>query len=509
MLLDLARRRADLTPERQALAWRGRWLSYAELDERAERLAVALLRCGVGPGDRVAILAHNHVAHLDLVLATAKLGFVYAPFNVRLAPLELAAYAEQLRPSVLLADAELAARAGDQAAATVRETILLDDYEEWLAGQRAAHRAEARALAAARATLNSESTQMILPTGGTTGLPKGAMLPYRQGVFNAVNTVMSWGLGQDDCVIQATPCFHAAMNAFTVPLWHVGARVVLQRTFDPGEYLAMVASYRATVLFLVPTMFQMLIDHPDFGTADLGSVRWAIYGGAASPQRVIDAFAARGITLRQGYGLTEAGVNCFSLTDEQARARPDSVGKPMLHAEAAVRRPDGSLADAGELGELTILGPHVFSGYFERPADTAAVLKDGWLWTGDLATVDADGFFSIKARRKEMFVSGGENVFPAEVEAAVASHPAVAECAVVGVPDERWGEVGLVALSLKPGAVLDADALRSFLVGRLARYKVPKHFSFVAALPKSGAGKILKLDIRQAFEARQVQKEEA
>src|SRR5690606_8603234 len=284
---------------------------------------------------------------------------------------------------------------------------------------------------------------------------KGAMQPYRQGFYNAVNTVMSWGLRDDDCVIQATPCFHAAVNAFTVPLLHLGARVVMQRVFDPAEYLQLVAEHEATILFLVPTMFQMLAQHPSFGDTDLSSVRWAISGGASCPEPVRAAFTARGIDLRQGYGLTEAGVNCFSMTSEQAKERPHSVGKPVLHGRAVVRREDGEPAEPGEPGELTLAGEHVFSGYFERPEATAEVLRDGWLWTGDLATVDADGFFTIVGRRKEMLVSGGENVFPVEVEAAIYDHQAVAECAVVGVADETWGEVGLAAVVLKPGTRLD------------------------------------------------------
>lgn len=501
MMLDLAARRADLTPRRHALHWQGHWSTYADLDERATRTAAYLAEFGVRAGDRVAILAHNHPAHLDLFLATAKLGFVYAPFNTRLAVPELRAYAAQLRPTVLLHDDAHA----EHAAAIGGTRISLDEHEAHMErGSAASDRAGAEP-----STLTPESIQMILPTGGTTGLPKGAMLPYRQGVFNAINTVMSWGLRDDDCVIQATPCFHAAMNAFTVPLWHVGARVVLQHTFDPGEYLRLVQEQGCTVMFLVPTMFQMLIEHPEWERADLSSVRWVIYGGASSPDRIRRALAERGFVLRQGYGLTEAGVNCFSITEEDARERPQSVGKPMLHERAVIRRPDGTPCEPGEVGELTLAGPHVFAGYFERPDATAEVLRDGWLWTGDLATVDADGFFELKGRRKELFVSGGENVFPAEVEAAIAEHPAVSECAVVGVPDERWGEVGLAVVVPRAGATLTVDDLRSHLAGRLARFKVPKHFDFPTALPKSGAGKILKLDIRQAFEARHVQKEEA
>ena len=491
MNLDIAARRAELTPKAEAVFWRGRWYSYEEMNDRAERLAATLLSAGLQSGDRVAVLAHNHLAHLDLILATGKCGVVFSPFNVRLAPREQTMIADYLRPAVVLHDAEHSVKAE----ATGRPLWSLDEYEERLAG------ADLGILAQRRAGLpdgpvGPEDTQMILLTGGTTGLPKGAMQPYRQGFYNAVNTVFSWGLRADDCVVQATPCFHAAVNAFAVPLLHHGARIVMQSTFEPGEYLRLVSEQRATILFAVPTMFQLLTQHPDFATADLSSVRWAISGGAACPEPVRAAFAQRGIDLRQGYGLTEAGVNCFSITREQALERPASVGKPVLHGRAVVRRPDGTPCDAGEAGELTIAGGHVFSGYFERPEATAEALRGGWLWSGDLAVVDSEGFFSIVGRRKEMFVSGGENVFPVEVEAAIYDHVAIAECAVVGIEDETWGEVGLAAIVLKAGGDLDETGLRSFLKERIANYKVPKRIVFLEALPKSAAGKVLKRDLQ-------------
>jgi len=492
VIFDIAARRAELTPHAPAVLWGGRWYDYAEMNERAERLAAALLASGVGKGDRVAVLAHNHLAHLDLILATAKCGAVYSPFNARLAEPEQRAIAAYLRPALLLHDEEHAAKA----AATGLTRWHLDDHDDRLAAAPLGALARLRERQPA-GPVSAEDTQMILLTGGTTGLPKGAMQPYRQGFYNAVNTVLSWGLRADDCVVQATPCFHAAVNAFTMPLFHLGARVVMQRTFEPAEYLELVRASGASILFLVPTMFQMLAAHADFAAADLGSVRWAISGGAPCPEPVRTAFGARGIALRQGYGLTEAGVNCFSITREQALERPGSVGKPVLHGRAVVRRADGTPCASDEPGELTLAGGHLFSGYFERPEATADVLRDGWLWTGDLATVDGDGFFTVVGRRKEMFVSGGENVFPVEVEAALYDHAAVAECAVVGVPDETWGEVGLAGVVLKVGKEVDAAGLRAFLKSRLANFKVPKHFAFVTALPKSAAGKVLKRELAE------------
>lgn len=500
MILDVAAKRAQLTPDAPALLWEDRWLTYAELDDRAERLAAALREAGVRKGDRVALLAHNHVAHVDMILATAKTGAVYAPLNVRLSPREQRDLADYLRPALVLHDEAHA----DKAAATGVTAWHLDEHEERL--RRAS---PAPATPGYDAVVGPEDVQMVLLTGGTTGLPKGAMLPYRQGFYNAVNTVLSWQLRADDCVVQATPCYHAAVNAFTLPLFHVGGRVALQRAFDPDDYLRLARVSGATILFLVPTMFQMVASCATFAEADLSGVRWAISGGAPCPLPVREAFTRRGVPMRQGYGLTEGGVNCFATTQEVAERKPHSVGKPMLHGEAVVRRPDGTPCAPGETGELTLRGPHVFAGYFEREEATREVLRDGWLWTGDLAVVDEEGVFSVVGRRKEMFISGGENVYPAEVESAIYDHDAVAECAVVGVPDERWGEVGLACVVVKPGRSLTEGELREFLYARLARYKVPKRFEFAPALPKSGAGKVLKRDIAEAFLARRLEEEEA
>lgn len=484
--LDVAARRAELTPHRPAVLWRGAWLTYADLNDRAERLAGRLHEEGLRPGDRVSILAHNHVAHLDLILATAKTGVVYAPLNSRLAPAEQRDVAAYLRPSLLLHDADHAA--GAEATGTPR--VALEAYDAWIGD----------AGPAPTPDLTPDDPQMILLTGGTTGLPKGAVQPYRQGLANAENTVLSWGLREDDVCVQATPCFHAAVNALTVPLLHVGGRVALMERFEPGAYLDLVAASGATLMFLVPTMYAMVADHPAFAAADLGGVRWAISGGAPCPDPVRRAFSERGVRFKQGYGLTEAGVNCFAIDLDDAAAHPDAVGVPALRARAAVRREDGTVCAPGEVGELTLAGEHLFAGYFERPDATAEVLRDGWLWTGDLASRDREGRYRIVGRRKEMFISGGENVYPAEIERALHDHPHVAACAVLGVPDARWGEVGLMAVVPRDGAALDADALRAWLRERLARYKVPKHAVVLSELPTSGAGKVLKTELRRRFE---------
>lgn len=488
MIADLAARRATLSPQRPALLWRDRWLSYAELDERARTLAARLAAEGVRAGDRIAILALNHIAHVDLLLAAPKLGFVYTPFNYRLSPSEQAGIASLIEPALVFHD-----RAHqEKAEATGARRMPLERYAQWLAKPAAA--VPAREAAA-------DDIHMILFTGGSTGLPKGAQIPYRQTWGNAVNTAAAWNLSENDCAIQATPAFHAALNVLTTPLLHAGGRVIWSETFDAGEYLELAAEHGATVLFMVPTMFQMLAEHADFANADLRAVRFAIAGGAPCPPALREAFGRRGIRFQLGYGLTECGVNCFAMDTGEAQVHPESVGRPMPALEAVIRAPDGTPVPRGTVGELTLRGPVVFAGYFRRPEETAAAMRDGWLWTGDLARQDEDGRYTICGRRKEMYISGGENVYPAEVEAALSQCRGVFECAVIGIPHTRWGETGLAAVSARPGSQLSVDLLRSELKTRLAGYKVPTEFLFLDSLPKTGAGKIAKPEIQRLYES--------
>jgi fatty-acyl-CoA synthase len=487
MITDLAGWRASVTPDRPALHWRGRWYTYAELDQRARTLAARLHAEGVRRGNRVSILALNHLAHVDLVLAAPKIGFIYAPLNHRLSAAEQKDIAALLEPDFLLHD-----RANlEKAEATGCRRLPLERYGEWLAKP---------ASPVAAPALGAEDIHMILLTGGSTGLPKGAEIPYRQVFTNAQDTAHAWGLTQDDCAIQATSAFHAAINVLSTPLWFLGGRVIWTESFEPGDYLERAGELGATVLFMVPTMFEALTEHGSFGGADLSRVRFAITGGAPCPPALCAAFAARGIRFKVGYGMTECGVNCFAITLDEAQQHPDSVGRPMPQLRAVIRMPDGTPVPAGAIGELTLSGPAVCAGYFRRPDETGAALRDGWLWTGDLARQDAQGRYYICGRRKEMYISGGENVYPAEVEAALSRCRGVAECAVIGIPHPRWGESGLAAVVARAGARLTADNLRLELKGQLAGYKVPTEFLFLDALPKTGAGKIAKPEIRQLFE---------
>jgi fatty-acyl-CoA synthase len=494
VIADFIAARAAATPERPALHWRGRWYTYAELDGRARTLAARLHAEGVRRGDRVSILAQNHLAHVDLMLAAPKLGFVHAPFNHRLSAPEQQGIAALIEPALLLHD-----RANlDKAEATGCRRLPLERYADWLSKP-------APPAPAPSPALTGDDIHMILLTGGSTGLPKGAELPYRQVLGNAEATAGAWGLTADDCAIQATPAFHAALNVLTTPLWLTGGRVVWSEVFDPADYLERAVECGATVLFMVPAMFQMLAAHEAFATADLSAVRFAIAGGAPCPPTVRDAFAARGVRFKQGYGMTECGVNCFTFDLDEAQRHPDSVGRPIPGLQAVIRRPDGREAPVDEVGELTLAGPFVFAGYFRRPDETREALRDGWLWTGDLARRDRDGRFFICGRRKEMYISGGENVYPAEVEAVLSQCRGVAECAVVGIPHPRWGEAGLAAVVARAGARPTADNLRLELKARLAGYKVPCEFMFLPELPRTGAGKVAKPQIRALYERQAAQ----
>lgn len=480
-------RLAAYHPNRPALWFRNTWLTYGELYLRARKAAGALRALGVAKGDRVGLIAWNHPAYLDLLFAGPLLGHILTPFNHRLSLPELQALHAYTEPKVLFYGE------GFQEVAQALDPKALP-LEALLEGEEAPE--EVR--------VDLEDPALLLFTGGTTGLPKGALLPYRQLLVNALETAFAWGLSREDRYILATPMFHAALNALATPLLYLGAQVVVEERFRPEEYLELVRLHRPTLLFLVPTMYQMLLEAQAFAETDLSSVRFAISGGAPCPAPVREAFRERGVRFKQGYGLTECGVNCFTFELEEAERYPESVGRPMPHLWARLLREDGKEAGVGEAGELWLSGGVVMKGYFRRPEENEKVFVwDGerlWLRTGDLAYRDEGGRFYIVGRRKEMFISGGENVYPVEVERVLYDHPAVKEAAVVGVPDPRWGEVGAAFVVLREP--VPAEALRAFLKARLAGYKVPKHLIFLEELPKTGPGKVQKEVLKRLWEER-------
>lgn len=494
-ILDHPRKWAAYLPDAPALTFGGRTRTWAALHQRVEAFAGLLESRGIRHGDRVAVLARNHEAFFELLYACLRTGVILAPLNWRLAPRELDDLLLLAEPALLLHDD---VGGGDgrplaEALTWAGPRLRLDALP---------HPAFPATAARDRLATGFEDPALLLFTSGTTGRPKAAVLPGRQLFWNAINSGLAWRLTRDDSTIVYTPLFHTgAINVLAFPLLHCGGHVVLHEAFDAATVLRDTAFHRVTTIFGVPTTLQMLLEHPLSAAVDLSSLRLLLCGGAPLPVSLIHAWAARGIPVTQGFGMTEVGPNCFFLPPHEALPRAGSVGRPMPACAARIMTADGREAAPGEVGELWLSGPHVCKGYFRNPSATAVSLDaEGWFHTGDLARTDADGFFYVAGRKKDMFISGGENVYPAEVEVALAAHPEVAECAVVGMPDTKWGEVGC-AFFVPRTAEVHPEDLRRFLRATLAAYKVPKAFVALPALPRNPSGKVVKDRLVQEAQA--------
>lgn len=470
-----------VAPERIALVDRHRALrvSYAELDLLADRWAALLDAEGVAAGARVAVLSANRCELVALLFACARRGVALVPLNWRLAEPELMAVLADADPMLVVSEP----RFGHLAVGLPSACWILFDE------------ATATRVAALEPTtpreVDAESTAMILYTSGSTGRPKGAMLSHRQLHFNAIATSIAWGLTAEDIGPITTPFFHTGgWNVFAAPLWLQGGRVVLFEQFEPSTFLGALHEEQCTIAFGVPTQFVMLTEVGDWGRP-LPRLRWMISGGAPCPLALAARIRESGYRLREGFGMTEFGPNCFAISDAAALAKPGVVGWPVPFAQIRLVDEQDTVLGAGVVGELQLRGPQLFSGYLRDETRTAEVMTaDGWLRTGDLAIRDEDGAYAIRGRRKQMFISGGENVYPGEVEAALADCVGVAEAVVIGVPHERWGEVGHAFVLPRTGAIIAEAVLLAELRVRLAAYKVPKRIEIVTELPRTGAGKV-------------------
>ena len=493
-------RRAELTPAKIGLidGEMGARYTWRTLDLRARALAALLRdRYGVARGDRVAILALNAPEYLDALYACGLLGAILVPLNWRLTPTELTALLGDSEPRVILSDERYSETARTVAARQPNgiATLPFSDFpgaDEALAARTVPF-----------ASADGEEPLLLLYTSGTTGAPKGALLSHRMLTWNAVNTQISWGLRDDDVTPTFAPLFHAGgLNVLTTPLAHCGGTVVLLRSSEPEAVLRAIETERCTIVFAVPTVFQRMMEHLAFATTDWSSVRFCVTGGSSCPLPIIEGYAARGLVFRQGYGLTEVGVNCFSLAPEDALRKAGSVGQPVFHSRARIVAEDGNDggdAPPGTVGELALAGPHVCSGYWRRPDATAEAFRDGWWRTGDQAMRDDDGYYYIVGRKKDMYISGGENIYPAEIEGALATHPDIVEAAVIAEPDARWGEVGVAVVVLRAPDALDGDAVIAYCAERLARYKLPRRIVFAESLPRNAMGKVIKQELRERF----------
>ncbi|MFA9430253.1 long-chain fatty acid--CoA ligase [Egicoccus sp. AB-alg2] len=491
------RRRARIGADDVAIVHDDEGLTYGDLDRRVRRLANALASSGVARGDRVAYLGPNHPAFVETLFAAGLLGAVFVPLNTRLAPRELAYMLRDAQVHTLVTDARLDDLTRPLLAqAPVAHHLVVGaatpdarDFEAALAGGHDAVVDEPVTL---------DDLAMIMYTSGTTGEPKGVMLTHGNLAWNTYNVLIDVDVSTDEVTLVSAPLFHtAALNQTFLPTFVKGGTSVLVGAFDPAATLDLIARHRVTWMFGVPAMFQALTRVPGWEDADLSSVRAVEAGGAPVPEELIRTYQARGLTFMQGYGMTEASPGVLFLRAKDSLRKVGSAGTPCFFVDVDVVDAEGRSTAPGETGEVLVQGPNVMVGYWNKPDATAVALDDeGWFRSGDAAVRDDEGYLAIVDRMKDMFISGGENVYPAEVENALYEHPAVGEVAVVGVPDDRWGEVGRAYVVLREGHSLDLPELERYLDGRLARYKIPKSLVTVDALPRNASGKLLKKELR-------------
>jgi fatty-acyl-CoA synthase len=496
-LSDLILRHAAFTPDKPALRFEGRTLSYAGLATRIEAAAGALAsEGGIGRGDRVGILATNHPDYLILLYACARLGAMLVPLNWRLAVPEQLFILADASVQVLVVEEAFAAVIESLADAQPQTRIVGLDFSpsgglsfESLLG--------AGAGAAGGPRVDLSAPLLIVYTSGTTGRPKGAVLRQEALFWNGVMSQHMHGLSADDHVLTVLPLFHVGgLNIQTTPALHHGATVTLHARFAADTMLAAIARERPTLTVLVPATLQALIDHPAFGATELSSLRALTTGSTIVPQHLVDAFEERGVPVLQVYGSTETCPIAVYTTLHGDRSRAGSTGLPGLVCEAKIVDDAGMEAAPGAPGEIALRGPNVFCGYWRDEAATRDALRDGWYLSGDIGSRDADGYFTVHDRKRNLIVSGGENVYPAEIERVLLTHPAIAEAAVVGRPDPKWREVPVAFVVRRAGAAVDAEALRAHVATELARFKVPREVTFVETLPRNAMGKVQHFRLR-------------
>ncbi|NHX35801.1 MULTISPECIES: AMP-binding protein [Halolamina] len=493
-------KRTELSPDRVGLVddTTGREFTYADLDARANRTARLLREHGVDDGERVAVVSRNRPALVDLFFACGKTGGVLAPLSHRLAARELGELLGNVDPELLVVEAPFADAVDDaldhvDVATTVRS--LPAEGERAVDHPSLLDERPDDDSPVETADLSMDDPALLLHTGGSTGTPKETVLTHGGLLWNSFNTITAWGLREDDTTPMVFPMFHTGgWNVLTLPLFHMGGEVVIAREFDPAEVLDLVERTGATVLVAVPAVLRMMTEHDDWADTDLSSLRFAKSGGGPCRDAVLRTWWDRGVDLSQGYGLTECGPNNFTMPEGWPREKADSVGVPAMHVDARVVDDAGEVVDRGEVGELELASPHAADRYWGNESETRGTFgptgdaDDGWVSTGDLVRVDDEGYYYIEGRKKNMFVSGGENVYPAAVENALTDHAKVEEAVVVPIPDETWGEVGKAVVVGDESLTL--EELNDFLDGRLARFKHPKALAFVDEMPTSGPSKI-------------------
>ena len=492
--------RRQKTPDKTALVFDGQSTTYRALADDTDRISAVLGRRGIGIGDAVAFLGENSPEFLSVMFACAQLGAIFVPVNTRLAPPEVTHVLTDSRARALIVDAALHEKALEGIAAahishvipTGEGTADRPGLSPLLRGTPFGH---------TDAAVGHNDPAAIIYTSGTTGKPKGAVLTHGNLIWTAINCVVDYDVGSTDVALMISPLFHvAALGMGALPILLKGGTMVLEKGFEPGRALALIQEYRVTMLSGVPTTYQMMADHQDWGTTDLSSLAKLTCGGSAVPTRILDAYEDRGLSFSQGYGMTETSPGATSLSPTMTRAKQGSVGLPHFFTEIRIADENGAMVPRGTVGEIEVSGPNVFAGYLNLPEATAkAFTSDGWFRSGDLGYLDRDGYLYISDRLKDMIISGGENIYPAEIENHISSIEGVTGVGVIGIPDEQWGEVPWAVITVKDGIDLDTETVRAHLDGKLARYKLPKNVVIVDELPRTASGKVRKADLRARF----------
>lgn len=468
-----------------------RW-SFGEFNLRTNALAKYLTNeLGIKTGDRIAVYSKNRTEYVQLFLACVKTGAILVPLNFRLTPRELDILIGDAEPKVFFYESEYKEQSQKlQTLKNIPHQKSIEEITDFLTGGISEIDFTPPRL------FTEDDVVMILYTAGTTGLSKGVMINHRMLYWNAVNTCLRLDINSNDHTQSYAPFFHTGgWNVLFTPFLFHGASHTILQNFDAELILKLMEKEKTTLLFGVPTMLQMMSDLPYFKEANLSSVRYAIVGGAAMPIPLINIWHEKGIPIRQGFGLTEVGPNCFSLHQDHAIIKKGSIGFPNFYFEAKIIDDNGKEVGINEVGELWLRSPVVTPGYWRKEKETGESITDGYFHTGDLVRKDEDGFFFVVDRKKNMFISGGENVYPAEIEKYLYTNDAVKEVAVIGVPDEKWGEVGKAFIVLKENNSMNEEEAINYCKGNLAKYKIPKYVQFVNEIPKTDAGKINKLKL--------------
>jgi fatty-acyl-CoA synthase len=498
---DWIKKWSFLQPHKRALIFEDHPFTYQEVNLRTNQLSHYLLELGIRKGDRVSVLLYNCHQYIEIFFALSKIGSILVPLNWRLAGPELEFIIKDSGSRILIFEPEF-----EEVVSLIRSSANLPiesyltvgsprldwtvDYEEAIS-QMPYHEPSIHG------SVGEEDPHILMYTSGTTGIPKGAILSHRKTFFNVLNAAMVYDLTTKDIMIISRPMFHSGgLLVESAPILYQGGTIIVKKRFRPHEILETVQKYRVTVLELAATVYQFLLQECDLAQYDLSSIRCYFTGGERIPSAMIKEYLKKGIVISQLFGQTEASTITF-LSPEKAASKIGSVGLPVFHGEVKIVDKEGKEVEPGEVGEIVIKGPTLMSGYWNRPDLTAETIREGWLYTGDLARKDEEGYIYIVDRERDMYISGGENVYPAEIEKVLFAHSKILDAAAVGVPDAKWGEVGKAFIVLKPGETMTEEEALQFLKGKVGKYKIPKYVEFIEELPKTASGKIQKFLLKE------------